>query len=237
MLSALLTALLLIPFRPCEGSPTFQEEYRGSYVPKFIETGHGLQIVAPDTPYVAAAGLNKLYFIDTRFDAETARHVKEQIERASVPNPEEYLSIDEVSATAELKNSVTGETTFVFNPAYARVLFAKGMNRHNPELKLPEHEPARAWEVTYDLGATLTKRQPRSCYDYGCNNNFDCERQTNGNCNLCHFYRVDNECDTRLTNAVGVCHGATCWKAVDTPKEDGETDASYYQRMDKMHWA
>jgi hypothetical protein len=152
MLFLLLITMLL---NPCNGSPTFQEEYRGSYVPKVIETEYGLQIVAPDTPYVAVAGPDKLYFIDTRLDAETAKHVKEQIEKASVPKPEEYIAIDEILATAEVKNSVTGETTFVFDPSYARVLFAKGMNRHNPELKLPEPEPAGDWLVTYDLQASV----------------------------------------------------------------------------------
>ncbi|KAJ6186424.1 hypothetical protein N7519_007725 [Penicillium mononematosum] len=162
--------MLLNPFRPCEGSPTFLEEYRGNYVPKVIKTGYGLQVVAPDTPYVAAAGPNKLYFIDTRFDAETAKHVKQQIEKETVPDPEEYIAIDEVSATAELKNSVTGETTFVFDASYARVLFAKGINRHNPEIKLPEHEPAGDWLVTYDLDKILAKRND-SCYDLGCHSN------------------------------------------------------------------
>ncbi|KAJ5496809.1 hypothetical protein N7463_008796 [Penicillium fimorum] len=107
--------MLLNPFQPCEGSPTFQE-YRGNYVPKVIETGHDLQIVAPGTSYVAAASPDKLYFIDTRFDTETAKHIKKQIEKATIPNLEEYVAIDEVLATAELKNSVTGETTFVFDP-------------------------------------------------------------------------------------------------------------------------
>ncbi|KAJ5780616.1 hypothetical protein N7457_005776 [Penicillium paradoxum] len=122
-------------------------------------------VAAPDTPYVAAAGPDKLYFIDTRFDTGTAKHIKEQIEKATIPNPEEYVAIDEVSATAELKNSVSGETTFVFDPRYARVLFAKGMNRHNPELKLPEHEPVGDWLVTYDLGNTLTNLA-NSCCDF-----------------------------------------------------------------------
>ncbi|PYI02287.1 hypothetical protein BO78DRAFT_472696 [Aspergillus sclerotiicarbonarius CBS 121057] len=106
--------------------PTFQEEYRGNYTPKVIQTEYGLQVVAPDTPYVAAAGPNNLYFLDTRFDTETAKHMKKQIEKATVPNADEYIAINEVSATAELKNSVTGETTFVFDPPYARVLFARG---------------------------------------------------------------------------------------------------------------
>ena len=217
MFFAIFVAMLLNPFRPCEGSPTFQEEYRGDYVPKVIETKHGLQIVAPDTPYVAAAGQDKLYFIDTRFDAKIARHIKEQIERATVPHPDEYISIDEISATAELKNSLTGETTFVFDPPYARVLFAKGMNRRSPELKLPEHEPAGDWLKTYDLSNTLTKRY-LSCSEYGCQSNGDCIQQTNGNCRLCHHYRVDNECDTPLTNAIGVSH-PLCSKKVDAPKE------------------
>ncbi|OGM42818.1 hypothetical protein ABOM_008999 [Aspergillus bombycis] len=150
--------MLLNPFRPCEGSPAFQEEYRGSYVPKVIDTGDGLQVVAPDTPYVAAAGPDKLYFIDTRFDPETAENIKKHIEKATVPSPEEYVAIDEVLATAEIKNSVTGETTFVFDPPYAKVSFARGMNRHNPELKLPEYEPAGDWLVTYDLDSILATR-------------------------------------------------------------------------------
>ncbi|KAJ5148342.1 Regulator of nonsense-mediated decay UPF3 [Penicillium atrosanguineum] len=139
--------MLLNPFRPCEGSPTFQEEYRGSYVPTVIKTGDRLQVVAPDTPYVAAAGPNKFYFIGTRFNTETAKHVKEQIEKATVPSPKEYIAIDEVSATAGLKNSLTGETTFVLTPI---------MPGRNPELKLPEHKPAGDWLVTYDLDNTPT---------------------------------------------------------------------------------
>ncbi|KAJ6149123.1 hypothetical protein N7471_000322 [Penicillium samsonianum] len=219
--------MLLNPFRPCEGSPTFQEEYRGSYVPKVIEIELGLQVVAPDTLYVAAAGRNQLYF-NTQLDTETAKHVKEQIEKASVPKPDEYIAIDEVFATAEIKNHVTGETTFVFDPAYARVLFAKGMNRHNPELKLPEPEPAGDWLVTYDLDNILMKRAD-SRDDLGF-----------GNCRICDHYRGNNEStvhyDQPPTNAIGICHPKLCSKAVDTLKEDGETEASYYERMDKLHW-
>ncbi|KAF7556643.1 hypothetical protein G7Z17_g1286 [Cylindrodendrum hubeiense] len=164
MLFTLLIAMLLNPFRPCEGSPTFQEEYRDNYVPKVIDAWHGLQVVAPDTPYVAAAGQNHLYFIDTRFDPETAQHVKEQIERASVPGgPDEVINIDEISATAEVKNTLTGETVFVFDPPYARVLFARGINKRNPKLKLPEHEPAGDWLVTYDISSTLAERRPWTC--------------------------------------------------------------------------
>ncbi|PYI34506.1 hypothetical protein BP00DRAFT_423016 [Aspergillus indologenus CBS 114.80] len=149
--------MLLTPFRPSEGSPTFQEEYRNSsYVPEVIETVLGRQVVAPDTPYVAAAGPSALYFIDTRFDPEMAQHIKLQIEKASVPQLDEYIAIDEIEATAEVKNRVTGETTFVFDPRYARVLFARGMNRHNPDLKLPEPEPAGDWLVTYNLDKVVS---------------------------------------------------------------------------------
>jgi hypothetical protein len=237
MLFLLFIAMLLNPFRPCEGSPTFQEEYRGSYVPEFIETEYGPQVVAPDTPYVAAAGRNALYFLDTRFDPETAKHIKEQIEKASVPNLDEYIAVDEVLAIAEIKNSVTGETTFVFDPPYARVLFARGMNKHNPELKLPEHEPAGDWVVTYNpdknLDKSLTKRAD-TCHDIGCHNSHpDC---TNHHCHQCLHFRVDNHCDGAITNAVGICQSKPCSKAVDTPKEDAEADSSYYQRMDKLHW-
>ncbi|KAH7116483.1 hypothetical protein B0J13DRAFT_653357 [Dactylonectria estremocensis] len=221
MLLTLLFALLLNPFRPCRGSPTFQEEYRGNYVPQVIDTWYGFQVVAPDTPYVAAAGANQLYFIDTR---------------ATVPGePDEVISIDEISATAEVRNTLTNETVFVFDPPYARVLFAAGINRLNPKLKLPEHKPAGHWLVTYDIGTSLTTRQPRACSDYGCRDASHCEDQTNGNCNLCHRYRIDDWCDRGMTNAIGVCR-PLCNKAVDTPKDHGETDASYYQRMEKLHW-
>lgn len=142
MLPTLSIVVLLHLFRLPEGGPTFLEEYRGSYVPKTIETWYGLQVIAPDTPYVARAGPNQLFFIDTQFDNETASHVKEQIEKATIPKADGYFSIDEISATVEIKNSETNETTFVFDPPYARVIFAQAINERNPELKLPEHEPA-----------------------------------------------------------------------------------------------
>lgn len=236
MLTTLLTVAFLTLLQSCKAGPTFQEEYRGSYVPKVIETWYGLQVVAPDTPYVAASGPDKLYFIDTRFDDVTASHVKEQIERATLPKTGEYLFIDEISATVEIRNSETNETTFIFDPPYARVMFAKGINKRNPELNLPEHEPAGDWEVTYDIGTTLTKRAVY-CSSYGCYYDQDCINQSGGRCTFCQHYRVDNECSVSgITNAIGICHPKICVKAVDTPKENGETDTDYYQRMDKLHW-
>ncbi|GKZ51986.1 hypothetical protein AbraIFM66951_009081 [Aspergillus brasiliensis] len=82
--------------------------------------------MALDTFYVAAASPNALYLIDTRIDPETAQHIKLQIEKASVPHPDKYVAIDEIEATAELKNRATGETTFVFDTAYARVVQERG---------------------------------------------------------------------------------------------------------------
>ncbi|KAJ5651162.1 uncharacterized protein N7484_004885 [Penicillium longicatenatum] len=162
-------------------------------------------------------------------------HIKNQIERATIPIPDEYTAIDEITATAEKRNRKTGETTFVFDPPYARVLFAKGINKRNTELKLPEHEPAGDWLVSYDLdkvsGNNLTNRVTKRvvCSNFGCYTDAHCRVPSAMN-------RVDNECDAgRNVNAIGSCI-RLCTKAVDTPKEDGETDASYYERMDKLHW-
>lgn len=153
--------MALNPFRPCEGSPTYQEEYRGNdYTPDYINTIYGRQIIAPDTPYVAAAGKNLLYFIDTRLDAETAGHIKKQLEKAFVPNMEEFISINEFTATAETVNAKTRETTFTFDPVFARVLFAKGINKRNPEIKLVEHKLGGGdWLVAYDLDTIKTESQ------------------------------------------------------------------------------
>ncbi|KAK1991269.1 hypothetical protein LX36DRAFT_358522 [Colletotrichum falcatum] len=154
MLSMPFIAMLLGMLRPCECSqPRYQGEYRVNYVPKFVDAWHGPQIEAPDTPYVAAAGRNQLYFIDTRFGPETAKHIKKQIEWAAVPvGPHDVVRIDEVSATAEVRDSRTNETLFVFDPAYVKILFAEGINKRNPELKLPEHELAGGCLATYDIG-------------------------------------------------------------------------------------
>ncbi|KAK1593259.1 uncharacterized protein LY79DRAFT_552262 [Colletotrichum navitas] len=176
MLFELIIAMLLGIFRACEGSPTYQEEYRVNYVPRFVDSWHGPQIVAPDTPYVAAAGPKHLYFIDTRFDPETAKHIKKQIEwAAALMGPEDVIKIDEISATAEVRNVPTNETLFVFDPSYARIFFAKGINRRNPDIKLPEHESAGDCLVAHDIGTSLTKRIG-SCFGHGCDTRADCER-------------------------------------------------------------
>lgn len=157
--SPLLFGLATNPFRPYQGPPTYQEEYRdSSYTPSFIDTEFGRQIIAPDTPYVAAAGPNVLYFIDTRLSAETAGHIKQQLENAYVSGPDEYISINEFTATAEKKNHETGETTFVFDPLYAGVLFSKGINKRNPEIKLVEHTIGGGdWVVAYEPDTTCSR--------------------------------------------------------------------------------
>ncbi|KAJ2971471.1 hypothetical protein NQ176_g7668 [Zarea fungicola] len=154
MIAAIVITLLISSFNICNGQLVFEEQYRTGFVPQTIETPYGPQVVAPDTPYVAAAGRDKLYFIDTRFDEETAWHIKQQIERSQVPRPGEYIAIDEIKATAEVRKSGTNETVFVFDPAYARVIFAKGINKRNPALNLPEHEPAGDWLTIWIATAT-----------------------------------------------------------------------------------
>lgn len=156
MLPTLLAAIFLSPLLPCEASITLLPEYRLSYVPEVIDIGDGLQIVPPDSPYVAAAGRKQLYFLDTRLDVDSARHAKEQLERALLSKRGEFISIDEVEGTAAVKSSLTGETTFVFDTKYARILFARGINKRNPGLKLPKPEPAGDWLVTYDLEPIFT---------------------------------------------------------------------------------
>ncbi|KGO46495.1 hypothetical protein PEX1_041710 [Penicillium expansum] len=164
----LITTLLLSRLASCGGTPApcgctpiYAEEYRGSYVPKVIDTEFGPQVVAPDTPYVAATGPNELYFLDIRTTPETARHAKENLERARLPKVNEYVAIDEILATAEIRNRVTNKTIFVFDPVYARIFFSRGMNKKNPDLKLPEYEPPGDWVVTYDLD-TIHSSVPQS---------------------------------------------------------------------------
>lgn len=234
MLLALLAIMGLNSLLACASSPTFQKEYRGNYVPDFVKTEFGYQIVAPETPYVAVAGLRQLYFIDTRFRPETAAHIKEQIERASVGEGDEYTKIDEIEATAEVRSRTTGETIFVFDPPYARVLFAAGINRHNPDIKLPEHGPAGDWLVTYDPESSLKKRAETGD-NYSCDARSDYTRQSGGLCMLCQKHRVDNQDDLEQDNATGICN-PLCGRKFDTPRKEGETDADYYQRMDKLHW-
>lgn len=103
-----------------------QQEYlQSSFVPEVIQTKFGLQIVAPDTPYVAATGKNKLFFIDTCLDNATAQHIKNQIEAATIPRLNEYFHIDDIEATAERRNADTHETT-LFSIMNMREYFLRG---------------------------------------------------------------------------------------------------------------
>ncbi|CAK7216015.1 hypothetical protein SBRCBS47491_002687 [Sporothrix bragantina] len=232
MIYSILFAMLLSP--AVEATASYQEEYRGSYVPKTFNSWRGVQVIAPDTPYVAAAGLDKLYFIDTKYDNETAAHIKEQIQWAMLPNPDEVISIDEEKATAAIKKASTKEVVFEFDPIYARVFFARFMNRQNPSLKLPEHEEGGDWLVTYNVG-NIFERDTQACEDHGCNSAADCKKH---NCDSCHEARVDNECEHPITNAVGACNKKKkkCPKLVDPERLANESDAEYYARADALHW-
>ena len=102
-----ITIVVLAAFRSCKGSPSFIEKHsQNNYIPKVYNAWYGPQVVAPDSPYVAVAGVDKLYFIDTGFDSGTAEHIKNQIESATMPG-QTYVFIDHIAATAELRDSIT----------------------------------------------------------------------------------------------------------------------------------
>ncbi|CAK7202068.1 hypothetical protein SEUCBS139899_004788 [Sporothrix eucalyptigena] len=226
----ILFAMLLSP--AVQAAASYQEEYRGSYMPKTYNSWRGAQVIAPDTPYVAVAGLDKLYFIDTKYDNETAAHIKEQIQWATVPNPDEIFTFDFEKATAAVQNAATKEVVFEFDPPFARVFFARFLNRQNPTLQLPEHEEGGDWLVTYNVG-NVFERAAEACSDHGCNSASDCKPH---NCESCHHARVDNECEHPITNAVGACHKKHCVKAVDPERLPNESDAAYFARADALHW-
>lgn len=83
-------------------------------------------------------------------------------------------------------SSITNETLFVFDPPYARLFFASGMNKKNPALKLPEHEHPGDWMKTYDLGRRLSIRADLPCEDdkfRDCDiQNDDCHERGGGEC-------------------------------------------------------
>lgn len=119
-----------------------------------------LQVIAPDTLYVAAAERNRLYFIDTRFDAKIAAHIKQQNEWASVHGPNIYIHIDEIAIMAEMESACRSEVPFTFDPAYARVTFTAGINRKSPDIKLPKQTEVAGHVVAYDIGESLQKTPP-----------------------------------------------------------------------------
>jgi len=222
----------------CYGSSpgTYDDRfYQKDYRPEVVNWYGGKRILAPDTPYVAAVKSNQLYFIDKKFSPASAAYIKEQLEHTNPIEPHEYFYIDEVDATAEVRDSRTHETKFKFNPAYARVLYADRINRMNPTLDLPVHEPAGEWLVTYEIGGGRLDRRG-VCSNYGCEDNSDCLLSSGGLCSECSPGRIDNECVLGNQNAIGACHISGCIEAVDTPKNDAEKDSDYYKRMDLLHW-
>lgn len=132
-----------------------EARYRNGYVPKVIEINGRLQIVSPDTPYVAAAGRDRLYFIDTRHEPDSAAHIKQQIEWASVALKSTYIKVDELEINAEVREEGTNEVLFTFDPEYVKVMFAPRINRRNPDIKLPELTDEGEHIVTYDIGESL----------------------------------------------------------------------------------
>lgn len=128
-----------------------EEKYRGNYKPEVIDGELGKQIVAPDTPYVAAAGRDGLYFIDIRNSEEEAAHIKEQIEQASVPRKGSITRVDEKTGHVQNVLAATGEVLFTFDPEYAKIFFASLLNDFDPQLDLEEPEPAGDQLVIYDL--------------------------------------------------------------------------------------
>ncbi|KAL2214266.1 hypothetical protein CC79DRAFT_1363041 [Sarocladium strictum] len=227
--------MVLHAFQPCNSKPTFHESYGDpKFTPEFTETMFGPAIVSPDTPYVAFAGRHHLYYIDTRFSPEDAAHIKAQVEHTWRMKGDEYIKIDEIEATAEVGNAA-GETVFVFDTPYARVLFADFINRRNPDIKLPEHGPGGEWLVPYQPASdgTLEKRVKSS--SHGSETASDCARPTDFVCGFCKQGRVDDVFASSQSNSVGT-YQPLCARKVDTPRFEGETDADYYQRMDKLHW-
>ncbi|CZT21384.1 uncharacterized protein RCC_07247 [Ramularia collo-cygni] len=243
----------------CRGEPLLDREFMFSHEPEVGQMWHGgNRVMSPDTPYAAACAQNAIYFIDQRYDVESALHIKEQLENL-IADKNGHWFIDEIDATAERRDA-DGKTIFKFNPAYARVFFAESMNSRNPSLNLPVHEPAGDWMVVYDtknaqvggkakrIGTGINPRENATvtlddflqkrddCEDLGCNSNEECHNKDR-KCDSCDMGRLDNHCrDGGLVNAVGICVSETCKAAVDTPRFEGESDADYYQRMDKLHW-
>jgi hypothetical protein len=222
----------------------FEEKYRGDYRPEVIQGELGPQIVAPDTPYVAAAGRNRLYFIDTRHTREDAAHIKEQIEQASVPRHNNRVEVNERTGLVQNIDAATGKVLFTFDPTYARVLFAHLLNAFNAEFEIPVHSPAGDQLVTYDVetgqvvrtgeAPALAARKP--CGSYTCWSDDSCRIETNWVCDKCQRIAGNLRCSTSIQNFIGGCPGKVCSRAVDESRQIGETYATFHKRMDEKHW-
>lgn len=147
---------------------------------------------------------------------------------------DEYTKIDEIDATAEVRNAA-GESVFVFDPPYARVLFADFINRHNTDIKLPEHGPGGDWLVPYQLASDGTLEKKAKSSSHGSEPASACARPPDIECGFCKQPRVGGGFASPQTDSVGT-YQPLCARKVDTPRFEAETDAEYYQRMDKLHW-
>ena len=71
--------------------------------------------------------------------------------------------------------------------------------------------------------------------DFGCSTSSDCLGKSTA-CTLPSLQDRQRKA-RRVPILMLMCHAFwVCTKAVDPPKEDGETDASYHQEMDMLHW-
>lgn len=96
------------------------------------------------------------------------------------------------------------------------------MNRRNPSLKLPIHEPAGEWLVVYDVKNVAVGGRAKRI-GTGLNPR---DNTTSLLVESVDEGRQPHECLTSRP-----------WKAaMDTPRFAGETDADYYQRMDELHF-
>lgn len=203
---------IISPDHPCKKIPTPQHHNHRLHSP-------------PCHPDAAACARNAIYFIDQRYDLQSALHIKSQLENIVAQENGHYY-IDEIDATAE-RRDINNHTVFKWNPAYARVFFAESMNRRNPGLKLPVHEAAGDWLVVYDLrGVEIGGKAKR----IGTGLNLR-ERDAVG----LFLEKRDFE-DGRDVDVASVRSEESLTMAIDTPRFDGEGDAEYYQRMDLLHW-
>ncbi|KAK0384723.1 LOW QUALITY PROTEIN: hypothetical protein NLU13_7201 [Sarocladium strictum] len=218
-----------------QDSPTYHDSLTNPDFRTTIRTDRVRALYQSRRLTLPRGGRTQLYYLDTRLDPETATHIKEQIERASIAEPDEVLSIDAENVTASLKNADDGRVVFTWDPPYGRVLWAHLFNKRRPELDLPMHAPAQGWEVTYDpetaevVSKLLRLGGRRRGSDRELRGHSDGLRQAG---------RVDDDCDQGANDQVSDVESRRLFggRMVDAPRLEGESDAEYYRRMDVLHW-
>lgn len=92
-----------------------EEQYQANYKPQVTEDILGPQIVAPATPYVAAEGRNKLYFIDTRHQRRRISHQGADWASLCASESNTKIKVDESTVVVHNINFITGEVLFIFD--------------------------------------------------------------------------------------------------------------------------